>query len=61
MVVCTGCGLVQKLNAVDQGAEWRSFGVNEKGEEGGKDMSRVGGKVNPYLSNFGLDIKIQGG
>jgi transcription initiation factor TFIIIB Brf1 subunit/transcription initiation factor TFIIB len=60
-IVCQRCGLVQKSRLIDETAEWRNFGVNEKGEGGnGGDKSRVGGELNPFQSDFGLQTSIRG-
>ena len=56
-VVCQICGLVQAARIIDETAEWRSFGEADSGKA---DMNRVGGKINPYLSNSGLDTAITG-
>jgi transcription initiation factor TFIIIB Brf1 subunit/transcription initiation factor TFIIB len=38
---------------VDESAEWRSF--SSETSNNGVDPSRVGGKTNQYLSNYGID------
>lgn len=42
---------------IDETAEWRNFGSDDNGKA---DMNRVGGTVNPYLSNGGLDTNVKG-
>ena len=37
--------------------EWRNFGSDDNGKA---DMNRVGGTINPYLSNGGLDTNVKG-
>ena len=59
-IVCQACGLVQSSRIIDESAEWRSFGADERGGDGKADMNRVGGKTNPYLSNSGLETSISG-
>lgn len=54
-VVCTGCGLVQKSRIIDETSEWRNFGG-----EGESTANRVGGRLNPYLTDFGLSTVVNG-
>ena len=51
---------MQSSRIIDESAEWRSFGADERGGDGKADMNRVGGKTNPYLSNSGLETSISG-
>lgn len=51
---------MQSSRIIDETAEWRSFGAGEGGSDGKADMNRVGGKVNPYLSNSGLETNVMG-
>ena len=55
-IVCTNCGLVAKSQIIDETSEWRNFG-----DEGPSSQNRVGGKLNPYLSDFGLSTCVQQG
>ena len=58
-IVCETCGLVQSNRLIDESAEWRNFGSD--GNDGDKaDMNRVGGTLNPYLSNGGLETNVKG-
>ena len=59
-ITCQSCGLVQSSRIIDESAEWRSFGAGEGGDDGKADMNRVGGALNHYLSNSGLDTNIMG-
>jgi len=56
-ICCQTCGLVQSARIIDESAEWRSFGESNDGKT---DMNRVGGKVNPYLSNLGIETNVKG-
>ena len=55
-IVCTACGLVQKSSIIDETSEWRNFG-NDNGD-GQSNANRVGGKLNPYLTDFGLSTMV---
>lgn len=58
-IVCEQCGLVQHSSCIDESAEWRNFGGD--GDNTGKaDMNRVGGTINPFLSNGGLETNVKG-
>lgn len=57
-VVCRGCGLVQLSRIIDDSSEWRTF--SSETANGGNNPSRVGGRLNPYLSNYGLDTQVTG-
>jgi len=52
-IVCQKCALVQQSRIIDDSSEWRTFS-SETGSSGA-NPSRVGGKLNPYLSNYGID------
>jgi len=52
-IVCQSCGLVQQSRIIDETSEWRTFST-ETSNSGG-NPSRVGGRLNPYLSNYGID------
>ena len=52
-IVCDNCGLVQQSRIIDDSSEWRTFSTEAAGS--GANPSRVGGKLNPYLSNYGID------
>jgi transcription initiation factor TFIIIB Brf1 subunit/transcription initiation factor TFIIB len=54
-IVCTACGLVQKSRIIDESSEWRNFG-----DEGDSTANRVGGKLNPLLTDFGLSTVVNG-
>lgn len=51
-IVCTSCGLVQKSSIIDETSEWRNFDNSDN------TANRVGGKLNPYLSDFGLSTVV---
>ena len=57
-IVCQNCGLVQQSRIIDDSSEWRTF--SSETSSGGANPSRVGGKLNPYLSNYGLDTQVKG-
>ena len=57
-IVCTGCGLVQQNRIIDETSEWRNFSSETAGS--GTNQNRVGGKLNPYLSNYGIDTQVKG-
>lgn len=59
-IVCQSCGLVQQSRIIDEASEWRTFS-SETSQGNGANPSRVGGKLNPLLSNFGIDTKLTGG
>lgn len=59
-LVCAGCGLVGQSKLIDETSEWRNFS-NENGAAGENTRDRVGGKLNPYLSDFGLSTMVSGG
>ena len=54
-IVCTNCGLVQKSRVIDETSEWRNFG-----DEGKSTADRVGGRLNPFLTDFGLSTVANG-
>lgn len=58
VISCQSCGLVQQSRIIDDEQEWRSFS-NENGS-GGQNQNRVGGKLNPYISNYGIDTIVSG-
>ena len=53
-VLCTECGLVLEAHSVDETSEWRTF----SNESSGADPARVGGPLNPLLSDGGLATMI---
>jgi transcription initiation factor TFIIIB Brf1 subunit/transcription initiation factor TFIIB len=55
-IVCTSCGLVQKSRIIDETSEWRNF----SSDDGKSNPNRVGGKLNPFLSDFGLSTVVKG-
>lgn len=57
-IVCTFCGIVQLSRIIDDSSEWRTF--SSETANGGSNPSRVGGKLNPYLSNYGIDTQVTG-
>ena len=57
-IVCSNCGLVQQSRIIDESSEWRTF--SSETASGGANPSRVGGKLNPYLSNYGIDTQVKG-
>ena len=57
-IVCSDCGLVQQQRIIDDSSEWRSF--SSENSAGGANSNRVGGKWNPYLSNYGIDTVVKG-
>ena len=58
-IVCTNCGLVQQSRVIDETSEWRNFS-NENSGGGQNNQNRVGGKLNPYMSDFGLSTMVKG-
>jgi hypothetical protein len=59
-VVCTACGVVQVIGAIDETPEWRTFG-GENGDHhggGGGDPSRVG---DPSARHLGTWMRLDGG
>ena len=44
---------------IDESSEWRNFS-NENGDGGHNAKNRVGGKLNPYLSDFGMSTMVKG-
>ncbi|KAM2036281.1 hypothetical protein ACFX16_039253 [Malus domestica] len=52
--ICSECGLVLEAHSVDETAEWRSFADDSNDN----DPNRVGGPVNPLLSEAGLSTVI---
>jgi transcription initiation factor TFIIIB Brf1 subunit/transcription initiation factor TFIIB len=56
--VCTACGLVQQSRIIDETSEWRNFGSDHG--DGKSNANRVGGRLNPYLSDFGLSTVVKG-
>jgi len=57
-LVCTNCGLVNKSRIIDEASEWRNFS-NDNGEAN-NSRDRVGGRLNPYVSDFGLNTMVRG-
>lgn len=57
-LICANCGVVVEAHAIDERSEWRTFSDKDAG---GGDPSRVGGPVNPLLSDGGLSTMITGG
>lgn len=57
-IVCQKCGLVQQSRIIDDSSEWRTF--SSETSSNGANPSRVGGKLNPYLSNYGIDTQVKG-
>ena len=57
-IVCQNCGLVQQQRIIDESSEWRTF--SSETANSGANPSRVGGKLNPYLSNYGIDTQVKG-
>ena len=49
---------MQQSRIIDDSSEWRSFS-SETGS-GGASSNRVGGKWNPFLSNYGIDTVVKG-
>ena len=58
-IVCMNCGLVKESKVIDETSEWRNFS-NENGDGAGNTRNRVGGKLNHYLSDFGLSTMVKG-
>ncbi|XP_078166643.1 transcription initiation factor IIB-2-like [Carex rostrata] len=52
--ICSECGLVLEARSIDETSEWRTF-ANESSDN---DPIRVGGPINPLLSNGGLSTVI---
>ena len=52
--ICSECGLVLEAHSIDETSEWRTF-ANESNDH---DPARVGGPVNPLLSDGGLSTVI---
>ena len=57
-IVCTECGLVNQSRIIDDSSEWRTF--NSENSNSGANPNRVGGRVNPYLTNYGIDTQVKG-
>ncbi|GAA0149156.1 general transcription factor [Lithospermum erythrorhizon] len=55
--VCSECGLVLESRSIDETSEWRTFAD----ESGDHDPNRVGGPVNPLLSDAQLTTVISRG
>eukprot|EP00898_Chlorokybus_atmophyticus_P007033 jgi/Chlat1/7330/Chrsp59S06948 len=53
-MICTQCGLVLEARAIDESSEWRTF----TNESPNNDPVRVGGPLNPLLSDGGLSTVI---
>ncbi len=49
---------MQDSRIIDDSSEWRTF--SSETSSGGANPSRVGGKLNPYLSNYGIDTQVKG-
>lgn len=58
-LVCTNCGLVSQSRLIDEASEWRNFS-NDNGGEANNAKDRVGGRLNPYVSDFGLSTMVTG-
>lgn len=52
--VCSECGLVLESRSIDETSEWRTFAD----DSGDHDPNRVGGPVNPLLSDSALSTVI---
>ncbi|XP_068305238.1 transcription initiation factor IIB-like [Pyrus communis] len=52
--ICSECGLILEAHSVEETAEWRSFADDSNYN----DPNRVGGPVNPLLSEAGLSTVI---
>ncbi|XP_050258257.1 transcription initiation factor IIB-2-like [Quercus robur] len=52
--ICSECGLVLEAHSIDETSEWRTF-ANESNDQ---DPARVGGPMNPLLSDGGLSTVI---
>jgi transcription initiation factor TFIIB len=52
--ICSECGLVLEAHSIDETSEWRTF-ANESNDN---DPVRVGGPINPLLSDCGLSTVI---
>ncbi|GLU21453.1 hypothetical protein SLE2022_375910 [Rubroshorea leprosula] len=52
--ICSECGLVPEAHSVDETSEWRTF-ANESSDN---DPVRVGGLINPLLTNGGISTVI---
>ncbi|XP_078161171.1 transcription initiation factor IIB-like [Carex rostrata] len=52
--ICSECGLVLEARSIDETSEWRTF-ANESSDN---DPVRVGGPINPLLSDGGLSTVI---
>lgn len=57
-LVCVNCGLVCQARMIDETSEWRNFS-SETGD-GTNARDRVGGRLNPYVSDFGLSTMVKG-
>lgn len=53
-LICSECGLVLEAHAVDETSEWRTF----SNESANDDPVRVGGPLNPLLTDGGLTTVI---
>mmetsp|Transcript_11404 Transcript_11404/g.15348 ORF Transcript_11404/g.15348 Transcript_11404/m.15348 type:complete len:80 (+) Transcript_11404:360-599(+) len=58
-LVCTNCGLVNQSRIIDETSEWRNFSSDTG--DGTNARDRVGGRLNPYVSDFGLTTMVKGG
>uniref|UniRef100_A0A2N9FWP8 TFIIB-type domain-containing protein n=1 Tax=Fagus sylvatica TaxID=28930 RepID=A0A2N9FWP8_FAGSY len=52
--ICSECGLVLEAHSIDETSEWRTFA----NESNSNDPVRVGGPLNPLLSDGGLSTVI---
>ena len=59
-IVCQNCGLVQQSRIIDDSSEWRTFNSENSPGSSHSNPSRVGGKLNPYLHNSGIDTVVKG-
>ncbi|GAB4819087.1 hypothetical protein N2152v2_006133 [Parachlorella kessleri] len=58
-LICRNCGVVVEAHNIDERSEWRTFSDSDKA--GGADPNRVGGPVNPLLSDGGMSTIIAAG
>lgn len=57
-LVCIGCGLVNQSRIIDETSEWRNF--SNENSDGTNTRDRVGGKLNPYMTDFGMSTMVKG-
>jgi hypothetical protein len=58
LLALQNCGVVVEAHVIDERSEWRTF-ADKDGN--GADPNRVGGPVNPLLSDGGMSTMIGGG